>query len=161
MTTKESKFTQLIKDNEGIIYKIVMTYADNREDQMDLYQDVVLQLWKGYDSFKGDSKISTWMYRVALNTSFSFIRKEKRKVKSIALDHIHLVYEVKDQLLEERVRELYAQIKQLNDIEKGIMLLLLEGKKYEEIANITGFSKTAISTRISRIKEKLKKQLVN
>ncbi len=74
---KEEAFTQLIKENEGIIFKISRVYCDTRENQKDLYQDIVFQLWKGFDSFRGDSKASTWMYRVALNTAFTFLKKEK------------------------------------------------------------------------------------
>lgn len=160
LNLKEATFTQLIKDHEGIIYKISRAYCDRPEDQKDLYQDIVLQLWKGFDGFRGDSKVSTWMYRVALNTSFSFLRKEKRKGHAVSLDTVHLTFEPHDPILEDRIKEMYVHIRALSDIEKGIMLLLLEGKKYEEIAEITGFSRTAIGTRISRIKGKLKKQLV-
>lgn len=160
MNAKEKRFTQLIKDHEGIIYKISRAYCDRSEDQKDLHQDIVLQLWKGFDSFRGDSKPSTWMYRVALNTAFTFLRKEKRKGNAVSLDYVHLTYEPHDPILEDRIKEMYAQIRALNDVEKGIMLLLLEGKKYEEIAEVIGFTRTAVGTRISRIKEKLKQQLV-
>ena len=160
MNPKEATFTKLIKDHEGIIYKIARAYCDNAEDQQDLYQDIVVQLWKGFETFRGESKASTWMYRVALNTTFSFLRKEKRKGHKVGLENVQLSYEVQDPVLEERLKAMYAQIKKLDDVEKGIMLLLLEGKKYEEIAAVTGFSRTAIGTRISRIKNKLKQQLV-
>lgn len=160
MTPKEAKFTRMIKDHEGIIFKISRAYCDTSVDQKDLYQDIVLQLWKSFDGFRGESKISTWMYRVALNTAFAFLRKEKRKGQKVSVDHIQIAYEPHDAILEERIKEMYLQIRALGEIERGIMLLLLEGKKYEEIAEITGFSKTAVGTRISRIKEKLKKKLV-
>ena len=157
---KEEAFTKLIKENEGIIFKISRVYCDTRENQKDLYQDIVFQLWKGFDSFRGDSKASTWMYRVALNTAFTFLRKEKRKGTAVGIDHLHLKYEPDDPILEERLAEMYAQIRRLSDVNKGIILLLLEGKKYEEIATITGFSRSKVATRISRIKETLRTQLV-
>jgi len=157
---KEEAFTLLIKENEGVIFKITRVYTNTLEDQKDLYQEIVFQLWKGFDSFRGDAKASTWMYRVALNTAFTHIKKEKRKGHNVALDHINLKYEHDDPILEERLKEMYAQIKLLNDLEKGLILLLLEGKKYEEIAQITGLSNSNVGTRISRIKQKLKKQLV-
>ena len=157
---KEEAFTQLIKENEGIIFKISRVYCDTRENQKDLYQDIVFQLWKGFDSFRGDAKASTWMYRVALNTAFTFLRKEKRKGTSVTIDNLHLTYEPDDPILEERLKQMYAQIRQLSDVNKGIILLLLEGKKYEEIATITGFSRSKVATRISRIKEQLRTQLV-
>jgi len=158
---KEKRFTELIKENEGILFKITRIYTSSSEDQKDLYQEIVFQLWRGFDSFRGESKASTWMYRVALNTAFTFLRKDKRKGHKVTLDHIHLTYEPHDPILEERLKLLYAQIQLLSDVEKGIILLLLEGKKYEEIATITGFSRSKVATRISRIKQKLKKQLVN
>ena len=157
---KEEAFTQLIKENEGIIFKISRVYCDTQENQKDLYQDIVFQLWKGFDSFRGDAKASTWMYRVALNTAFTFLRKEKRKGTSVTIDNLHLTYEPDDPILEERLKQMYAQIRQLSDVNKGIILLLLEGKKYEEIATITGFSRSKVATRISRIKEQLRTQLV-
>lgn len=158
---KEEAFTQIVKENEGVIYKITSVYTNNTTDQKDLYQEIVYQLWKGYDGFRGESKVSTWMYRVALNTAFTHIRKNKRKGHSVPLDHIDLTYEVHDPLLEERLKQLYRQIKLLSDLEKGLILLLLEGKKYDEIADITGLSPSNVGTRISRIKQKLKKQMVN
>jgi len=156
---KEEAFSSMIKNHEGIIYKITRVYCDTPDDQMDLYQDIVYQLWKGFDSFKGNSKRSTWMYRVALNTAYSFLRKQKKRGSKVAIDHLHLSYEIKDSLLEERLEEMYAQIKKLKEMDRAIILLLLEGKKYEEIATITGFTRSNVATRISRIKEKLRAQL--
>ena len=156
---KEEAFTQMIKEHEGVIFKITSVYTNTTNDQKDLYQEIVYQLWKGYDSFRGDSKISTWMYRVGLNTAFTHLRKDKRRGHAVPLAHIDLSYEVHDPILEERLKQLYGQIKLLSDLEKGLILLLLEGKKYEEIAAITGLSPTNVGTRISRIKQKLKKQM--
>lgn len=158
---KEEAFTQIIKENEGIIFKITSVYTNTSEDQKDLYQEIVFQLWRGFESFRGDSKISTWMYRVALNTAFTHLRKEKRKGNRVELDYIDLKYEASDPVLEERLKQMYEQIRLLSDLEKGLILLLLEGKKYEEIASITGLTASNVGTRISRIKQKLKKQLVN
>ncbi len=158
---KEQEFTRIIKDHEGVIFKITTIYTNNHEDQKDLYQEIVYQLWKAYDSFKGDSKISTWMYRVALNTAITRLKKEKRKENQIGIDKI-ITREIEqyDTEFEERLKVLYAHIHGLNELEKGLMLLLLEGKKYEEIAVITGLSPSNVGTRISRIKQKLKTQIV-
>ncbi len=157
---EKSVFYEMIKNHEGIIYKITRAYCDSHDDQMDLYQDIVYQLWKGYDSFRGDSKPSTWMYRVALNTAYTYLRKEKRRGKKVGLEQLPLKYEIKDDVLEERLAKMYAQIKCLSDIDKGVILLLLEGKKYEEIAEITGYTRSKVATRISRIKDKLRTRLV-
>ncbi len=153
-------FVAIIKENEGIIYKITRVYTDTGEDQKDLYQDVVYQLWKAFDSFKGHSKISTWIYRITLNTAIAYLNKSKRRVKQVRLNFELLnPIDKKDTLTEERLTALYAMIKQLNVIEKGIIVLFLEGKSYQEIATITGFSSSNVGTRLSRIKTKLKKTL--
>ncbi len=158
---KEAEFIRIIKENEGVIFKITTMYTDNRDDQKDLYQDVVYQLWKSFDSFRAESKISTWMYRIALNTALTRLRKRKRMGNSVSIDIVVLQQtENYDSEFEEKLKLMYAHIKQLNVLEKGLMLLLLEGKKYEEIAEITGLSPSNVGTRISRIKQKLKQQIV-
>ena len=100
------------------------------------------------------------MYRVALNTAFTHLKKEKKRGYKVSLEHVQLNYEIKDNHLEEKLTEMYAQIKQLPDIDKGILLLLLDGKKYDEIAKITGFTRSNVATRISRTKDKLRNRLV-
>ena len=157
---KESEFVQIIKQNEGVIFKITTFYTDNKVDQQDLYQDIVYQLWKSFDSFRGEAKISTWMYRIALNTALTRIKKGKRRGFSVAIDKVILEQtENYDSEFEEQLKKVYVQIGKLNVLEKGVMLLLLEGKKYDEIAEITGLTPSNVGTRISRIKEKLKTQL--
>ena len=147
----------MIKDHEGIIFKITTLYTHNKQDQKDLYQDIVYQLWKSFDSFRMESKISTWMYRVAMNTAITHIKNEKRTGKSVSIEKVVLdEIETDDQALEDRIKKMYVHINRLSVLEKGLILLLLEGKKYDEIAEITGLSTTNVGTRISRIKNKLK-----
>jgi RNA polymerase sigma-70 factor (ECF subfamily) len=158
---KQKEFIQLIREHEGIIYKISRVYFELEEDQQDLYQEIVYQLWKSFDSFRGGSKWSTWMYRVALNTAISFLKKNKSKARKVGSEHLeHFKLEPFDPVLEERVEWLYKSIQQLTVVEKGIILLYLEGKSHEEIAGITGFTQSNVGTRISRIKEKLRSQIV-
>ena len=158
---KQKEFIQLIRKHEGIIYKITRVYFELEEDQQDLYQEIVYQLWKSFDSFRGGSKWSTWMYRVALNTAISFLKKNKSKPRKVDSEHLeHFKLEPFDPVLEERVEWLYKSIQQLSVVEKGIILLYLEGKSHEEISGITGFSQSNVGTRISRIKEKLRSQIV-
>ncbi|MEX0289614.1 MAG: RNA polymerase sigma factor [Flavobacteriaceae bacterium] len=158
---KEEEFAQIIKDNEGVIFKITTIYTNNGQDQKDLYQDIVYQLWKSYDSFRNESKISTWMYRVALNTAIRQLQKRKRRPDDVSIDKVVARQtENYDTEFEERLKVLYSHISKLNVLEKGLILLLLEGKKYEEIADITGLSPNNVGTRISRIKAKLKSQIV-
>jgi len=161
LTDKEITFVKAIQDNEGIIYKIARMYSKDAESINDLYQDIVFQLWKYFDTFKGNSKLSTWIYRVALNTSIMQWRKEKRKGQKVDINHLFLKQtDTYNDEFDERLKLIYAHIKQLNNVEKGLMLLLLEGKKYEEIAELTGFTPTNVGTRISRIKQKLKQQII-
>jgi len=159
MHTKR-EFISAIKENEGILYKVTRLYTNSTEDQKDLYQEIVYQLWKSYPSFKANSKISTWMYRVALNTAISNLKKEQRKGTRVSVDNFLLnkIDEV-DTVMEERITLLYAHIKKLSIVEKGIILLHLEGKNYDDIAAITGFTKTNIGTRLARIKQKLKSHI--
>jgi RNA polymerase sigma-70 factor (ECF subfamily) len=159
MHTKE-EFIEQIKENQGIIYKVARLYTNNAEDQKDVYQEIVYQLWKSYPSFKENSKFSTWMYRIALNTAISNLNKEKRKGTQVSIDNFLLnKMDQVDTVMEERITILYAHIKRLSIVEKGIILLHLEGKNYDEIATITGFTKTNIGTRLGRIKQKLKSQI--
>lgn len=159
---KKHKFIKIIKEYEGIIYKVTQVYSNKDADQKDLYQEIVYQLWKSFDSFRGDAKISTWIYKIALNTSITHSKKEKRNGKKIPLDFsIYNLVDETDNIKENRLATLYLHIRQLNIIEKGIILLYLEGKNHEEIAKITGFTKTNIGTKLSRIKLKLKSQIKN
>tara|TARA_R110000868_G_scaffold363389_2_gene625671 strand:+ start:253 stop:738 length:486 start_codon:yes stop_codon:yes gene_type:complete len=157
---KEKEFVKVIKAHEAIIFKITTIYTNNREDQKDLYQDVVFQLWKSFDSFRNEAKISTWMYRVALNTALTHINKVKRQPFPVSIDEV-VVQQLEnyDSSFEEKLKIMYAHIKQLNILEKGLILLFLEGRKYDEISEITGLSTTNVGTRISRIKKKLKEQI--
>nr|WP_297789629.1 RNA polymerase sigma factor [uncultured Allomuricauda sp.] len=158
----KTKFVKDIRANEGIIYKVSRLYSNTVEDQKDLFQEIVYQLWKSYGSFKENAKVSTWMYRVALNTAISSLKKEKRRGDRVTMDNFLLnrPYEV-DTLTEERIALLYAHIKELSIVERGIILLHLEGKNYDEIATITGFTTTNVGTRLGRIKQKLKSQIKN
>lgn len=158
---KEDEFVHIIKENQGIIFKITTVYTDTRDDQQDLYQDIVFQLWKSYDSFRSESKISTWMYRIALNTALTRLKKKKRLKNAVSIDKVVMQQvENYDSEFEAKLKIMYSHIKQLNAIDKGLILLLLEGKKYDEIAEVTGLSPTNVGTRISRIKQKLKEQIV-
>lgn len=157
---KQQNFIKLIKENEGIIYKITLVYAFNEDDQKDLYQEIVYQLWKSFDSFRGGSKISTWMYRIALNTSITRLKKEKRNGDRVSFDSelLEKIDQI-DTIMEDRIKLLYSHIKQLNTVEKGLILLYLEGNNYDEIAAITGFTSSNVGTRLNRIKKKLKSQI--
>ena len=154
---KEAVFTELIREHQALLYKVTSIYTDNKEDQEDLFQEIVYQLWKYFDSFRNDSKITTWMYRVAMNTAITFIKKKKRRPDSVPIADIFIKQsDINNDAYEERLRLLYQHLKHLNTLEKGLIFLLLEGKSYKEIAQITGLNDSNVGTRISRIKKKLK-----
>ena len=156
---KEQDFTKMVRENEAIIFKITTMYTNNDQDQKDLYQDIVYQLWKSFESFRSESKLSTWMYRVAMNTAITRFKKSGKNDITVPIEKVVLrELDTDDEETEDRIKSLYKHINQLNLLEKGIMLLLLEGKKYEEISEITGLSLTNVGTKISRIKKKIKKQ---
>ena len=152
----EQEFTRIIKENEGIILKICNVYCREVEDRQDLYQDILVQLWKAFPSFNQRSKVSTWMYRIALNTAVSRFRKErKRPTQEQLADHIPA--EASDEA--PNVRLLYAAIDGLNKIEKAITMLYMDGVKYKEIGEIMGLSESNVGFKINRIKRKLREQL--
>ncbi|WP_276392100.1 RNA polymerase sigma factor [Eudoraea chungangensis] len=156
MSTEDS-FIELIKENKGLIYKVTTLYTNTAVDRQDLYQEIVFQLWKSFETFRAKSKISTWMYRVALNTAIKHLKTlEKKKSVLQAQDRNVLIEESYDYEYETRLRSMYQHIYALNILERGIVLLLLEGKTYNEISQITGLTPTNVSSKLSRIKQKLK-----
>lgn len=152
----EQKFVSMIQANERIIYKVCYMYTTQRNTLNDLYQEVVLNLWKAFPNFRSECKISTWIYRIALNTCISFIRKDKNvpEIISLTLDYDRI--DDKDDT-EIMLKQLYKLINQLGPLEKSIILLYLEDKSYEKISEITGLTVTNVATRLNRIKEKLRK----
>jgi len=156
----KNQFVTIIKEHQGLIYKVTRLYTNSKEDAEDLYQDIVYQLWKSLDTFRNESKISTWIYRIALNASITHLKKEKRKGNYFAVTEDLLNKEdSKDSVQEERFDILYTHLKKLNEVEKGIIFLYLEGKSYDEIAAITGFTASNVGTRLSRIKQKISAEI--
>ena len=158
----EEAFTKIIKDNESLIFKIARLYTNNTGDRDDLFQEIVIQVWKAFPTFKNDAKASTWMYRVALNTAISGLRKKKKHISWVSIDKTTLNYsEIQSDGQNDKLEFLYQCIKELNELDKGIILLYLENKSYGEIAEVIGMSETNIGTRISRIKQKMKSKINN
>lgn len=153
----EKEFLKQIEKNQGIIHKVCNLYSNTESDKEDLFQEIVLQLWKSYSSFKGDSKFSTWMYRVALNTALYPFRKKNSNMRFNQLSHTE--YEIptdeRETELKDEIQILYKAINQLNEIERAVILLYLEDQSYQEIAEITGLTETNVGVRINRIKKKL------
>ena len=153
------EFLRLIHDNQKIIYKVCKTYRDTTQDQEDLFQEIVYQLWKSYPSFKFESKVSSWMYRVALNTAMAIYRKPKLPVDYVDKIPEQLHPGIPSQISENEER-LFNALRTLNDTEKALIALFLEGFTYQEIAAITGITESNTGVRLNRIKNKLK-QILN
>ena len=134
-------------------------YCDDQDDRDDLFQEIVAQLWKSYASFREESKFTTWMYRVALNTAITTFKKTKRRPDQnrLTYDNFQVKDENYDAETEEEIKTLHRAVTQLTGIEKSIVLLFLENKKYEEIAEITGITQNYVRVKMNRIKKKLKK----
>ena len=149
---RDEQFLEMIRQNEGIIFKVASFYVDKEHPIGDLYQEVVLNLWKGYPSFRGESKYSTWIYRIALNTCVSFYRRNR-----INVSYVDISTDIPDVVdNNEEIQELYKLINRLGKIERALVLFYLDDKPYKEIAEITGRSVTNVATKLSRIKDKLK-----
>lgn len=156
MKEQEQEFVSLIEEHKRIIYKVCCIYATDKEHLSDLYQETVMNLWGAYPKFRGESAVSTWIYRISLNTCISFLRKSGRRVVSIPLPvNLEAIAEEDDKV--SRLRELYRMINLLGKLERALILLWLEERSYQEIADIIGISKQNVGVRLNRIKEKLKK----
>ena len=156
MENVEQEFVSMIRTYEPVIYKVCYVYATPYASLGDLYQEVVINLWKAFPKFRKECKLSTWIYRIALNTCISFMRKEKNLPEIISLTQSFDRMEEDDET-QAMLRQLYRMIDRLGQLEKSIVLLYLEEKSYEEIAEITGLTVTNVATRLSRIKDKLRK----
>jgi RNA polymerase sigma-70 factor (ECF subfamily) len=159
VTGDEKKFLSLITDHQGLIHKVCLMYESDREARNDLFQEIVLQLWKSFHTFRGESKITTWMYRIALNTAISGYRKRNRIIKTEDLSELHFNisehYSSDDP--EENGQRLQAAIRQLSEIERAMIMMALEEIPYEEIAETIGITQNNVRVRMNRIREKLRK----
>lgn len=162
MKVKENEFLARIEQHKGILYKVSKMYMDTRDDQDDLFQEIVCQLWKAYDSFKGESQFSTWMYRVAINTSIVYLKKEKRKVDKYEIASTNIKEEEDDsQVKESQIEHFYKAVQQLDKIDKAIIFYQLEGFSHREISENLGISEGNARVKLNRAKEKLKEIIKN
>ena len=157
MDKTEQEFVALIKEYERVIYKVCYLYATPNAPFNDLYQEVVLNLWKAFPKFRRECKLSTWIYRISLNTCISFMRKEKSIPEIVSLTPAEADRSEEWDETQAMLRQLYRMINRLGQLEKSIILLYLEEKSYEEISEITGLTVTNVATKLNRIKEKLRK----
>ncbi len=155
----QQEFLNLVEQHRGILVKICALYARQPEEREDLFQEIIVQLWKAWPSFKGLSKFSTWMYRIALNTSISGLRKKRTEL--VFMDHAQLpdaVHE-EDGDRREKMNSLYKAIRELPEIDRAVVMLYLEDNSYEEMEEILGISQGTLRVKMTRIKEKLKRTI--
>lgn len=153
----ENEFIRLVDESQGIIHKVCRMYCDDEDHRKDLFQEIILQLWKSYPAFKGKSKFSTWMYKVALNVAIQDFRKEKKRtylfLESVEFKEPSSPPE--NEIKDERIDSLYKAISQLDKIERAIMLLHLDEVANEEIADIVGITQNYVRVKMTRIRTKL------
>ncbi len=156
---EENQFLALISANQGIIYKICQLYRDTNADREDLFQEIVFQLWRSIDRFRGDAKPSTFIYRIALNTAITAFKKERRAIVSYTDQLPEIAMEAEQTLLIQRKESLFAAIRKLEEADRALIALWLDELSYREIGEIIGISENNVAVRISRIKNKIKTTL--
>jgi len=157
----KEQFATVIERNKGLIYKVANAYCRDPEDRKDLVQEIIIQLWHSFGKYNNQHKLSTWMYRIALNVAISFFRKEKTRrqtVLPITENIIEIAEENFSPEKEEGLSLLQQFINELKELDKALMILYLEENSYKEIAEILGITETNVASKISRVKEKLKQQ---
>ncbi|OJJ18010.1 RNA polymerase subunit sigma-70 [marine bacterium AO1-C] len=158
---KQEEFIAVIKEHQKLIYKVCNAYAQG-QNRKDLEQEILIQLWTSFDKYDGRVKMSTWIYKIALNTAISQYRKSlTEKKRQSTIDKSLFSFADYDAGVDQQIAQLYQFIEQLNYLDKAIILLYLDNYKYQEIAEIIGISKTNVASKINRIKTKLKKQFKN
>jgi RNA polymerase sigma-70 factor (ECF subfamily) len=157
LKTREKEFLEQVEAHKGIIHKISRMYVDDEDDQKDLFQEIICQLWKSYGSFNHQSKFSSWMYRVALNTAIVYFKKHKRKEDTYAIIAQEIEMPSEDAETKElQLAHFYKALQQLDKIEKALMFYYLENYSHKEIGENMGISEGNARVKLNRAKNKLK-----
>ena len=157
---QEKSFITLVKEHQGLIHKVCILYETDKEARNDLFQEIVLQLWKSFPTFRGEAKITTWMYRIALNTAISGLRKMGRKIKTVELEEYHFnISDDPQDHHEDDLQKLQWAIRQLSEIERAMIMMALDEVPYEEIAETIGITQNNVRVRMNRIREKIRKHM--
>ncbi len=159
----QQEFLDLINAHQPLIHKVCHLYGQTSMDKQDLFQEIIIQTWKAYGSFRGESKFSTWLYRIALNTAISSYRKSKRIVSTTAIDGlpVELAEQDYDFEKEEKLKQLYSAIAKLSEVERAIVMLYLDDKSYEEMEEVLGINQNNLRVKMNRIKDKLRQLTKN
>ena len=154
-SNNDKAFARLVREQRSSIYTVCYMFSSDEDEVNDLFQEVLINLWKGFGSFRGESGIGTWVYRVALNTCISADRKKKKMGKKVELDMNINLFEDHDSDTRQ-IKQLYDRIHRLGPIDRAIVLLWLDNLSYEEIGQIIGISTKNVSVKLVRIREQLK-----
>ncbi|RFM28109.1 RNA polymerase sigma factor [Deminuibacter soli] len=152
----EQAFISMIRQHQNIVYKVCNIYMDNAEDREDLFQEITLQAWQAYRRFRGDAQFSTWLYRVALNTAITFLKKEKRQPATISTETLPEPVAYHEPAIEEQLKAMYKAIAGLSKIDKALVALYLEDYSYQQIAEVLGISANNVAVKMNRIKARLR-----
>lgn len=153
----ETAFLSLVNKHKGILYKASRIYADSLEDREDLQQEILIQLWKSYQNFKGNSEFSTWMYRVAINTAITYLKKEKKRTNNQMdmPDHFEVQNEDYNPAKDKQLEVFYAAVQELKPLEKAVIFYFMEGMSHKEIGDNLGLSEGNARVKLNRTKEKI------
>ena len=157
MTDKEHEyiFEDWLNQYKGLIFKVVRAYAFTTMDQDDLFQEIIIQVWRSVPTFRQESSVITWIYRISLNTAIKWARKERKHSQVETLDHAEHILHESGLKVDERLTWLYEEIYKLDEIDRSISLLLLDNFSYKEMADILGISESNVGVKINRIKKYL------
>lgn len=152
---RQQRFLTLLDEYKNLIVKVCYVYSSPSVSVDDLYQEVAVNIWTGLDKFRGDSKVSTWLYRTAINTCITYLRRNRNTLLNTSIEEAMTMAEDGDETRMERYRRLHDMIAGLQPLEKAVVTLWLDEKPYAEIASILGLTVPGVATRLHRIKEKL------
>ncbi|WP_353197829.1 sigma-70 family RNA polymerase sigma factor [Parapedobacter defluvii] len=156
----KAEFLKLINDHQAIVWKVCRLYGNSAEDHEDLFQEIAFQLWKSRFSFKGDARFTTWMYRIALNTAITSLRRKRPEV-SYPGNVPDLSGDIPDEDIADKREKLFSAIRLLDDMEKAVITFYLEELTYAEIAEAMGISENLVGVKLNRIKDKIRKLIGN
>ena len=157
MDVKEQEFSRMVSEHKSTIYTVCYMFSNDEDEVSDLFQETLINLWKGYESFRHESKLSTWIYRVAMNTCISADRKKRKQGTKVPLSMNIDLYNDEDHETKQ-VRQLHERIQRLDLIDRALVMMWLEGMNYDEIADVIGISVKNVGVKLVRIKEKLKQK---
>ncbi len=157
MTEKEQKqiFEEWLDQHKALIFKIVRVYAFTVMDQDDLFQEIIIQVWHSIPAFRNESSVTTWLYRISLNTAIKWTKKERKHYQSGTIEGVNHIIEESRIRADERLTWLYEEIYKLDEIDRSVTLLLLDGFSYKEMASILGITESNVGVKINRIKKQL------